>query len=115
MTIEEQRALQRVENKIISLTELVERMSRALVGDEDFGIIGLVDDHNALKTEVRTMKAAMEADVKAIRAEIAVLSGIHKVLQWTARKWPYVAVASFLYLTGGDMASVWRFVEGIMR
>jgi hypothetical protein len=79
----------------------LERVERGLLGDDEFEIVGLIDDHKLLKAQVRE-----------IEAQVRRISLVHGVLS----KLPHFGFAAVVFfLTGGDISSIARFVEGLLR
>lgn len=113
MTEQEQRALKRMESKIGTLTTavekltpIVERMNRALVGDDLYGDTGLITEHRDL-----------EKRVDAIEETVEELKAVGGLLKFASNKLPALGFGvMLLYLfSGGDLGSVAQFILGVLR
>lgn len=123
MTQDEQRALKRMESKITILTQNVEqlaqlkpvmdRVNRALVGDEEYGDTGLIVEHRDVKRRV----GDIETRVEKIEEAVEDLKTIGGLLRTAGQKVPALGFGVMvLYLwTGGDLGSVMQFILGVLR
>lgn len=127
MTEQENRELKRMAQQLGKLAstvervdDRVERVERGLLGDEELGFIGLVDDHKDLKArfeaseQTKVTKGEIEAvktDIEEIRTQVQSV----KTLKSVVEKLPYVFALGLGFLgTGGDLGFLLHLLEGLM-
>jgi hypothetical protein len=95
------RQIQQFGDMLSKMDDRLNRVERGLLGDQEYEIVGLIDDHKALK-----------AEVKEIKAQVQSMSLVHGAL----RKLPYFSAAAIaFYWQGGDLGAVIRLLEGLVR